>query len=110
MLTPEAIAALLAEGRLGLPPAGSSGAGPGWRMPPLSDAFRAHPLQVLMTSHFDGPLSFVIGLDGAEGRYGVHLHLLGSTWRLTSLDVPAEVSDGLARAIAETIGKVNAAR
>ncbi len=110
MLTPEAIAALLTEGRIGLPPAGASGAGPGWRMPPLGDAFRARPLQVLMNSHFDGPLSFVIGLDSAEGRYGVHLHLSGTMWRLSGLDVPEEVSDGLARAIAEKVGKLNAAR
>ena len=109
MLTPEAIAALLAEGRIGLP-AGASGAGPGWRMPPLGDAFRARPLQVLVNSHFDGPLSFVVGLDSAEGRYGVHLHLSGTTWRLSGLDIPEKVSDGLARVIAEKVGKMNAAR
>ena len=55
MLTPEAIAALLAKGRIGLPAAGVAGAGPGWRMPPLGEAFRARPLQVLMNSQFDGP-------------------------------------------------------
>ena len=79
-------------------------------MPPLGDAFRARPLQVLMNSHFDGPMSFVVGLDSAEGRYGVHLHLCGTTWRLSGLDVPEEVSDALARAIAEKVGKMNAAR
>ena len=110
MLTPEAIAALLADGRLRLPPAGVLSAGPGWRMPPLGDAFRTHPLQVLMNSRFDGPLSFVIGLNSAEGRYGVHLHLSGTTWRLSGLDIPEKVSDGLARAIAEKVGKMNAAR
>ena len=41
-----------------------------------------------MNSHFDGPLSFVVDLDSAEGTYGVHLHLSGMTWRLSGLDVP----------------------
>jgi hypothetical protein len=110
MLTPEAIAALLAEGRIGLPSAIASGTGPGWRMPSLGDAFRAHPLQVLMKSGFDGPMSFVVGLDGPEGRYGVHLRLSGTTWRLSGLDVPEKVSDELAHAIAQKVGKMNAAR
>ena len=110
MLTPEAIAALLAEGPHRPAGGGVAGAGPGWRMPPLGDAFRARPLQVLVNSHFDGPLSFVVGLDSAEGRYGVHLHLSGTTWRLSGLDVPEKVSDGLARVIAEKVGKMNAAR
>lgn len=109
MLTPEAIAALLAEGRIRLP-TGASGPGSGWRMPPLGDAFRAHPLQVLMNSRFDGPLSFVVGLDSADGRYGVHLHLSGTTWRLSGLDVPEKVSGELAHAIAQKVGKMNAAR
>ena len=110
MLTPEAIAALLAEGRIALPAAGAAGAGTGWRMPPLGDAFRARPLQVLMNSRFDGPMSFVIGLDSGEGRYGVHLRLSGTTWRLSGLDLPEAVSDALAHAIAEKVGKQNAAR
>ncbi len=57
-----------------------------------------------MNSYFDGPLSFVVGLDSAEGRYGVHLHLSGITWRLSGLDVPQEVSARLAREIAERVG------
>ena len=104
ILTPENIAALLNKGRVGLPKAGGPDAETLWRMPPLGEAFRAGPLQVLMNSHFDGPLSFVVGMDSAEGRYGVHMHLSGITWRLSGLDVPEEVSARLARAIAERVG------
>ncbi len=83
ILTPENIAALLAKGRVDLPPAGDSRFD--WRMPPLSEAFRAGPLQALMHSRFDGPLSFVVGVDSPQGRYGVHLHLSGTTWRLRAI-------------------------
>jgi hypothetical protein len=103
VLTAENIAALLNKGRVGLPKAGSPQANAFWRMPPLSEAFRAGPLQALMNSRFDGPLSFVVNLDSAEGRYGVHLHLSGATWRLSGIDVPDEVSARLARAIAERV-------
>ena len=99
-LTPETIAALLSKGRAGFPNSGASV----WRMPPLSEAFRTGPLQALTYSHFDGPLSFVIALDSAEGRYNVHLHLSGTTWRLSDLDIPEEVSARLAREIAEKVG------
>jgi hypothetical protein len=57
-----------------------------------------------MNSRFDGPLSFVVNLDSAEGRYGVHLHLSGMSWRLSGIDVPKEVSARLARQIAERVG------
>ncbi len=73
-------------------------------MPSLGEAFRTRPLQALMNSHFDGPLSFVVNLDSAEGRYGVHLHLSGATWRLSGIDVPEVVSARLAREIAERVG------
>jgi hypothetical protein len=55
-----------------------------------------------MNSHCDGPLSFVVDLDGVEGTYGVHLHLSGMTWRLSGLDV--QDSARLAREIAERVG------
>ena len=103
-LTPETIAALLNKGRVGLPKAGGPDAETLWRMPPLGEAFGAGPLQALINSYFDGPLSFVVDLDSAEGRYGVHLHLSGTTWRLSGLDLPEEVSARLAREIAERIG------
>ena len=98
-LAPENIAALPNKGRAGFPNAGAAI----WRMPPLSEAFRMGPLQALKNSHFDGPLSFVVALDSAEGRYGVHLHLSGATWRLSGLDIPEEMSARLARAIAERV-------
>ena len=107
VVTPEAIAALLSQGRL---KAGAPDAGTPWRMPPLSEAFRTGPLQALMNSRFDGPLSFIVGLDSPEGRYWVHLHLSGATWRLSGLDVPDEVSARLAREIAERVGGLSGRR
>jgi hypothetical protein len=100
-LTPANIAALLSKGQVAFPKAGGSQTF--WRMPPLSEAFHAGPLQALANFRFDGPLSFVVNLDSAEGRYGVHLHLSGATWRLSGIDVPEEVSARLARAIAERV-------
>ncbi len=108
LLTPENFVALLNKGRL--PKAGAPDAETLWRMPPLGEAFRTGPLQALINSHFDGPLSFVVGLDSAEGRYGVHLHLSGSTWRLSGLDVPEQVSARLAREIAERVGGLSGRR
>lgn len=100
VLTPETIATLLTQGHVALPGA----AGTSWRMPSLTEVFRGGALETLRNSRFDGPLSFVIGVDSAEGRYGVHLHLSGLTWRLSGLDIPDEVSRRLARAIAEKVG------
>ena len=102
-LTPENIAALLNKGRVSLPKAGVPETI--WRMPPLSEAFHAGPLQAMANSRFDGPLSFVVNLDSAEGRYGVHLHLSGAIWRLSGIDVPEDVSARLARAIAARVRK-----
>jgi hypothetical protein len=61
-------------------------------------------LEALRNSYFDGPLSFVVGLDSSEGRYNVHLHLSGTTWRLSGLDIPEEVSARLACGIARRAG------
>jgi hypothetical protein len=99
-LTPENIAALLDQGRLGSK-AREANAAALWRMPPLDDAFQAGPLRAAANSYFDGPISFVVALEGADGRYGVHLRLAGTTWRLSGLDIPEDLSDRLARAFAE---------
>jgi hypothetical protein len=101
-LTPENIAAFLSHG-VSIPKAGGIDKATLWRLPALGEAFRAHPLQALMNSHFDGPLSFVIGLDSPDGLYGVHTRLFGMTWRLTSLDIPEPVMAQAARLIAQRI-------
>jgi hypothetical protein len=99
-LTPENIASLLNKGRVGGANTEDPAAEPLWRMPPLGEAFQSGPFQALLNSYFDGPMSFVVALDSGDGRYGVHLHLSGATWRLSGLDIPAEISDRLAREIA----------
>jgi Protein of unknown function (DUF2939) len=103
-LTPENIARLLNEGRVGFPNAGGSDARVLWRMPPLGEAFGAHPLQAVMNSYFDGPLSFVVGLNTPDGRYRVRMNLSGATWRLSGLDIPEPVTARMARMIAQRIG------
>ena len=95
-LTPENLATLLSKGRIGVGASQNPDAGLLWRMPPLDEAFRSGALQAALNSYFDGPLGFVIGLDSGGGRYGVHLHLSGTTWKLSGLDIPTEVSDRLA--------------
>ena len=101
-LTPENIAALLNQGRVGFLNGGPD-ARTLWRMPPLGEAFRAHPLQALVNSHFDGPLSFVVGLNSPDGRYNVHMSLSGATWRLSGLDIPEPVTARVAGLIAQRI-------
>jgi hypothetical protein len=101
-LTPENIAALLNQGRVGFLNGGPD-AGALWRVPGLDEAFRARPLQALMNSYFDGPLSFVVRLDSPDGRYNVHMHLSGMTWRLSGLDIPEPVTARVAGLIAQRI-------
>ncbi len=73
-------------------------------MPSLGAALRARPLQVLMNSHFDGPRSFVVGLDSPDGLYRVHLSLSGLTWLLSGVDLPKPILARLTRLIAQRIG------
>jgi hypothetical protein len=107
-LTPENIAALLNRGRVGVANAGGQDAGTLSSVPSLGEAFRARPLQVLMNSYFDGPLSFVVGLQSPDGRYRLHMDLSGVTWRLSGVDVPEPVTARVAQLIARRIrGAVN---
>jgi Protein of unknown function (DUF2939) len=103
LLTPDNIAALLNQGRVGVLGAGGKDAGTVWDLPSLGEAFH-RPLQVLMNSYFDGPLSFVVGLDSPDGRYRVHMKLSGTTWRLSGVDIPEPVIARVARLIARRIG------
>jgi hypothetical protein len=104
LLTPENIAALLSQGRVGIVGAGGKDAGTVWGMPSLGEAFDARPLQVIMHSYFTGPLSFVVGLDSPDGRYRIHMNLSGLTWRMSGVDVPAPITARLTNLIAERIG------
>jgi hypothetical protein len=99
-LTPENIAAILNRGSAGLP----ADAG-GLQMPAFGEAFRGGGLiETVAHSRFDGPASFVVGLDSPDGRYGVHMNLAGTTWRLSGVDIPDSVTARLARQIAERVG------
>src|SRR5580704_15210725 len=104
LLTPENIAALLTQGRVGVLDAGGKDAGAVWGMPSLGEAFHARPWQVLMNSHLDGPRSFVVGLDSPDGRYRVHMTLSDLTWLLSGVDIPAPITARLTHLIAQRIG------
>jgi len=99
-LTPENLAALLNQGH-----SGDAGAATLLRMPALGEAFGAGGLAETVThSYFDGPVNFVVGLNSPDGRYGVHMHLSGTTWRLSGLDIPDAVTARLAHQIADRVG------
>jgi Protein of unknown function (DUF2939) len=101
-LTPENLAALLNQGGAG---AGGAEANALLRMPSFGDAFRGGGLIETVThSYFDGPRNFVVGLNSPDGRYGVHMNLAGTTWRLSGLDIPDQVTARVARQIAERVG------
>jgi hypothetical protein len=104
LLTPDAIAGLLNQGRVGVVGAGGKDAGTVWGMPSLGEALHARPLQVLTRSYFNGPRSFVVGLDSPDGLYRVHMNLSGVTWRMSGVDIPAPVTTRIARLIAQRIG------
>ena len=104
LLTPENIAALLNQGRVGVLNAGGKDAGTIWGMPSLGEAFHGRPLQILMHSYFDGPLSFLVGLDSPDGLYRLQMRLSGLTWRLSAVDIPEPVTARLANLIAQRIG------
>jgi Protein of unknown function (DUF2939) len=104
LLTPNNIAALLSQGRVGVLGAGGKDVGTVWGMPSLGEAFNARPLEVLMHSYFDGPRSFVVGLDSSDGHYRIHMNLSGLTWRMSGVDIPEPVTARLASLIAQRIG------
>ncbi len=104
LLTPENIASLLSQGRVGVVGPGGKDAGTAWGMPSLGEAFHARPWQVLMNSHLDGPRSFVVGLDSPDGFYRLHLTLSGLTWLLSGVDIPAPIKARLMHLIAQRIG------
>ena len=104
LLTPDNIAALLAQGRVGVVGPAGKDAGTVWGMPSLGEAFNARPLQVITHSYFNGPLSFVVGLDSSDGFYRIHMNLSGLTWRMSGVDIPEPITARLAHLIAQRIG------
>jgi hypothetical protein len=104
LLTPDNIAALLSQGHVGVVGAGGKDTETLWGMPSLGEAFHARPLEVIMHSYFEGPRSFVVGLDSPDGRYRIHMNLSGLTWRMSGVDVPEPITARVTRLIAQRIG------
>ena len=104
IVTPDNIAAFLTRGRVRVLDAKGKDAATLSGMPSLGEALHARPLEILMQSYFDGPRSFVVGLNGSDGLYRVHVNLTGLTWRMSGVDIPDPVAARLTRLIAQRIG------
>lgn len=103
LLTPENVQSLLARGRINPVvldgrPLAVSGA-----LPNFADLLDEHVLSAVTGSYFDRPKDFVIPVEGrsAADRFGVHMHLVGLTWKLGGVDLPAATVQEMARSILE---------
>lgn len=103
LLTPENLASLLHNGRIA-----GAGAQPtllsSETLPNFSELLDAGLWTTFLRSHFDGWTSYFIDVPaGKSGEpFGVHLHLVGSTWQLAGIDLPKSL---LARVVQELIAK-----
>ncbi len=99
LLAPDALASLLAEGKIGDIKVGDRTVAINRQVPSLPSLFHSHIFAVLLHSYYDGIASFrfsVPEVSGSENDYGVHLRLSGLTWRLSGLDLPPDVLDRIA--------------
>lgn len=100
LLTPENIAALLSQGKVGRVKVGDRDVAIDRQLPGLSNVLNGNMLSLLTGSYFDGPASFVISAEDAQNQaYGIHLRLGGTTWRLSGIDLPHAIVDDMARSI-----------
>lgn len=102
LLTPENVMALLTEGRVNDVTVGGRAVAITGDLPRFTSLLGDHLLSAVTGSYFDQPKDFVIPVDGGHGaddRYGVHMHLVGLTWKLGGLDLPASVVQDMARGI-----------
>ncbi|MDX7950706.1 DUF2939 domain-containing protein [Lichenihabitans sp. Uapishka_5] len=99
LLTPDAIATLLGQGRIGALTIGDRQIAINREVPSLSALYDGHLADVVLHSFYDGLLSFRLSVPataGSDGAYGIHLRLSGLTWQLSGLDLPGDVLDRIA--------------
>lgn len=102
LLTPANITALLAQGRVGQVQLGDRNVDVKGILPNFAAGFGDHILAAVTGSYFDRIKDFVIPIDGGHGdgdRYGLHMHLVGLTWKLGGLDLPRPMIEEMARSI-----------
>ena len=102
LLTPENVQALLSKGRLNAVSLGGHTIAAKGDLPQFTTMLDDHLLSAVTGSYFDAPKDFVIPIDGGHGdadQYGIHMHLIGLTWKLGGLDLPAPLVQEMARSI-----------
>jgi hypothetical protein len=102
LLTPDNIMALLSNGHVNQVNVGGRAVAVNGDLPHFTSLLDDHLLSAITGSYFDQPKDFVIPVDGGHGaddQFGVHMHLVGLTWKLGGLDLPAPLVAQMARAI-----------
>lgn len=100
LLSPDALPALLADGRVGTLKVGDRTITIDQQVPSLAAVLRSRFGAVLLHSYYDGLTRFRFSVpeDGgaAGGDFGIHVRLRGLTWCLSGIDLPADVLDRIA--------------
>ena len=102
LLTPDNVMALLSKGRIAQVDLGGRPIAVKGDLPDFSTLLDDHLLAAVTGSYFDQIKDFVIPIDGGHGvddQYGVHMHLVGLTWKLGGIDLPAPLVAEMARSI-----------
>ena len=102
LLTPDNVMTLLAKGRISPVTLDGRPVSVKGDLPDFAALLDDHLLSAVTGSYFDQLKDFVIPVDGGHGaddQYGVHMHLVGLTWKLGGLDLPLPLLDQMARSI-----------
>lgn len=97
LLTPDRVTTLLGEGRLKPLTVENRTLNFEARVPRLSAIYGSDAASVVFDSYYDGIVDFVFnvpqGSADDEDGYGVHLRLVGTTWKLGGVDLPKPILD-----------------
>ena len=102
LLTHDNVMALLSKGQVNPVSIGGRPVAVKGDLPDFSTLIDGHLISAVTGSYFDQLKDFFIPVDGnhgADDHYGVHMHLVGLTWKLGGLDLPAPLLDQMAHSI-----------
>ncbi len=102
LLTPDNVKALLTQGRVNNVTVDGRAVAVKGDLPQFTSLLGDHLLSAVTESYYDQLKDFVIPVDGGHGaddQYGVHMHLVGLTWKLGGLDLPAPLVHEMARGL-----------